>query len=76
MKKNIYKNTRVVIRQKKGKRDYYLFENTKDEYQKATDWLAKGEGGLVATLEEIMKFATTHMINLARKSKNNKNDLS
>jgi len=76
MKKNIYKNTRVVIRQKKGKRDYYLFENTKDEYQKATDWLAKGEGGLVATLEEIMKFATTRMINLARKSKNNKNDLS
>ena len=76
MKKNIYKNTRVAIRKKEGKYDYYLFENTKEEYQKATDWLVNGDGRLVATLEEIMKFATTHMINLARKSKNNKNDLS
>ena len=62
MKKDKYKNTRVVIRQKDKKHDFYLFENTTKEFKRAIAWFKKGDGGLMGTLEEMLQYAAGYVI--------------
>ena len=62
MKKDTYKNTRVVIRQKDGEHDFYLFENSKAEYKKAIAWWKAGDGGLIGTLEEMLQYAANRAV--------------